>query len=295
VTRFGRYESGTFDPMGYAGGSLIQAQGIDDGTCSVLGELVPPEATVSTRRITTPLFGAGLVQTIPDATILALADEADADGDGISGRPNVIGGAIGRFGWKAQIATLHEFSGDAYLNEMGITSPEFPNESSPQGGSVVCDSVPDPEDDGSNVDAFDDFMTMLAPLKPVRTPGSGHGRGLFRKIGCGGCHVSKLKTGDNAMRALHRQTARLFSDLLLHDMGPALADGIEQGEATGSEFRTAPLWGLGRRGPFLHDGRAATLLNAVMAHGGEAQAARDRFAALEAADQDAIILFLSSL
>ena len=138
-------------------------------------------------------------------------------------------------------------------------------------------------------------MTMLAPLKPLRVPGSGRGRGLFRRIGCNGCHVSAMKTGDSSVRALHRQKVRLFSDLLLHDMGPALSDGIEQGQATGSEFRTAPLWGAGRRHPFLHDGRAATLLDAVMTHGGEAQAVRDAFAALTAEDRASVLAFLSSL
>jgi hypothetical protein len=296
VTRFGRYENGIFDPMTSAGGSLVQANGINTGPCAVSGEVVPPEATVSTRRITTPLFGAGLVQAIPDATILSHADAGDADGDGISGRPNVIGGgAIGRFGWKAQIATLHEFAGDALLNEMGVTSPEFPNESNPQGGAVVCDGVPDPEDDGSGVTALTDFMTMLAPLKPAKVGGSGRGKGLFRKIGCDGCHVMKMKTGDSLIKAFRKQPVPLFSDLLLHDMGSSLADGIEQGDATGSEFRTAPLWGVGRRHPYLHDGRATTLRDAVMAHGGEAQAIRDAFAALEAQDQAAIVLFLSSL
>jgi CxxC motif-containing protein (DUF1111 family) len=295
VMRFGRYESGTFDPMTSAGGSLLQSKGIDDGMCAVEGEMVPAEATVSTRRITTPLFGGGLVEAIPDATILAYADPGDTDGDGISGRPNMSGGAIGRFGWKAQVATVHEFSADALLGEIGITNPDFPNESNPQGGPVVCDDVPDPEADGTAVAALDDFMVMLAPLKPTRVKGAGAGRGLFRKIGCAACHVGKMKTGDNPVRALHRQSVRLFSDLLLHDMGPALADGIEQGEATASEFRTAPLWGVGRRSLLLHDGRAATLLDAVMAHGGEAQTARDAFMALDADDRASLIAFLSSL
>jgi hypothetical protein len=295
VTRFGRYDGETFDPMTSEGGSLIQVKGITNGMCSVPGETVPPAATVATLRLSTPILGAGLIEAVPNETILTRADPADVDGDGISGRPNLIGGAIGRFGWKAQVATLRGFAADASLNEIGITNPDFPDESQPQGGPVVCDSVPDPEDAGSGVAALTDFMTLLAPLAPVKVKGAGHGRGLFHKIGCDKCHVMKMKTGDSASRALRRQTVRLFSDLLLHDMGPGLADGIEQGQATGSEFRTAPLWGVGRRGPFLHDGRATTLLDAVLAHGGEAQAVRDRFTALDADDRNAIVLFLSSL
>jgi CxxC motif-containing protein (DUF1111 family) len=236
------------------------------------------------------------MQAIPDATLLALADPDDTDGNGISGRPNMVNGAIGRFGWKAQVTTLREFAGLAYRDEMGITSPDFLTESNPQGGPVVCDTVADPEDPiGQGVDLFTDFMTMSAPVKPTKVKGSSRGRALFRKIGCDGCHVSELRTGDNAVRALDRQRVRLFSDLLLHDMGSALADGIEQAAASGSEFRTAPLWGVGKRNPYLHDGRAQTLLDAVLAHAGEAQAVRDAFAALDASDQTSIITFLSSL
>jgi hypothetical protein len=296
VTRFGRYDGGAFDPMESEGGSLIQAMGITTPTCSVFGEAVPPGATVSTLRLSTPILGAGLVEAIPAATILARADASDANGDGISGRPNMIGAEVGRFGWKAQIATVRAFASDAALNEMGITNPDFPTESAPQGGPVTCDAVPDPEDDGTGITELTNFMTLAAPLTPnKKVKGTGRGRGLFKKIGCIGCHVEKMKTGDSPSKAFRRQQVRLFSDLLLHDMGPALADGIEQGQATGNEFRTAPLWGVGRRGPFLHDGRAATLLDAVVAHGGEAQAVRDRFMALEAKDRDAIVLFLSSL
>jgi hypothetical protein len=249
VTRFGRYDAGAFDPMTSEGGSVMQALGITTGMCFVPGETVPAGATVSTLRLSTPISGAGLVEAIPDQTILARADASDANGDGISGRANLIGGAVGRFGWKAQIATLRAFAADASLNEIGITNPDFPEESHPQGGPVTCDNVADPEDDGSGVAALTDFMALLAPLPPQKVKGAGRGRGLFKKIGCIHCHVEKLKTGDSPSKAFRRQQVRLFSDLLLHDMGPGLGDGIEQEQATGSEFRTAPLWGVGRRGP----------------------------------------------
>jgi len=296
VTRFGRYTNGQFDPMTEFGGSLIQVNGITTDTCSASGEVVPPEASVSTRRETQPLFGLGLIDAIPDQRILRFADPDDRNHDGISGRPNLLNGHVGKFGWKAQVATVHEFAGDAYLNEMGITNPQFPTESSPQGGPVVCDTVQDPEDDGSGVQAFTDFMSLLAPLP--RAPVSGlaaTGRTVFRHLKCQACHRASMITGPNPVRALNRRRARLFSDLLLHDMGPQLADGIAQGQATGSEFRTAPLWGVGQTPPYLHDGRAPTLEAAIAAHGGEAQAARDLFIALPRAAQDALIAYLRTL
>jgi cysteine-rich repeat protein len=296
VTRFGRYGPGGFDPMTDQGGSLIQAQGISTATCSVPGEVVPAEATVMAHRQTPALFGLGLVDAIPDEAILHYADPADRNGDGISGRPNMVGGRVGRFGWKAQVATLNDFSGEAYLNEMGITSPAFPAELNPQGGPVVCDAVPDPEDDGSNVAAFTDFMTLLAPLPTgSRTPQTRRGRAVFRRIKCGACHLDKLRTGTSPISALSNRRVRAFSDFLLHDLGPGLADGIAQGDATGSEFRTAPLWGMGTSAPYLHDGRAGTLEEAITAHGGEAQATRDRFLALPGLERAALVAYLDSL
>src|SRR5215470_2081607 len=295
VTRFGRYDATGFDPMPGFGGSLIQAHGITTATCSVPGEVVPPEATVSTRRDTPPLFGLGLVDAIPDASILHYADPTDRNHDGISGRPNMVGGRVGRFGWKAQVATLHDFAGEAYLNEMGITSPAFPAELNPQGGPVVCDTVSDPEDDGSNVAAFEDFMSLLAPLPTApRSRQIMIGRGLFRRIKCNACHLDKLRTGPSPVAALNNKRVRLFSDLLLHDMG-ALGDGIQQGDASGSEFRTAPLWGVSQSAPYLHDGRAATLEDAIAAHAGEGRGARDRFLALSGSDRAALLAYLNAL
>jgi CxxC motif-containing protein (DUF1111 family) len=296
VTRFGRQGKDGFDPMTDHGGSLIQANGITTETCSVPGEVVPREATFVTRRDTPPLFGLGLIDLVPDQKILKKADPTDKNHDGISGRPNMVGGRVGRFGWKAQVVSLHDFSGDAYLNEMGITSPGFPTESAPQGGKVVCDTVADPEDDGSNVVAFTDFMTLLAPL-PVskRSPADARlGRRYFRKMRCQACHLENLKSGPSTVGPLSFKKVPLFSDLLLHDMG-SLGDGIEQGDARGSEFRTPPLWGVGKSAPYLHDGRAATLEEAIAAHDGEGKAARDRFLALPQLYRDAVVAFLKSL
>jgi cysteine-rich repeat protein len=296
-TRFGRYVGPTFDPMSSYGGSLIQEHGIDTGSCTVPGETVPPEATVSAGRQTQSLFGLGLIDAIAEDRILRRADPLDQNGDGISGRPNMIDGRVGRFGWKAQVASLHDFAGNAYLNEMGITNPDFPLELNPQGGPVVCDDVPDPEDpSGSAVGAFTDFMTMLAPLPTgERTPEVRRGGRLFRRLRCHGCHVRRLRTARNPIRALSLRSVHLFSDLLLHDLGPALGDGIEQDDATGSEFRTAPLWGVRASAPYLHDGRAATLSDAIAAHGGEAQASRDAFLALTVTERSWVVAFLNSL
>ena len=296
-TRFGRTgPGGVFDPMPGFGGSLIQERGITVGACSVSGEGVPPAATIVGRRQTTALFGLGLVDAIPDERILRYADEGDANGDGISGRPNLIGGRVGRFGWKSQVVSLHDFAGNAYLNEMGITNPDFPTESSPQGGPVTCDTVADPEDDGTNVTAFADFMTLLAPLPTgPKSRDLRLGRSVFRRLRCQVCHIDRLRTGIHPVKALHHRRARVFSDLLLHDMGPALGDGIEQGQATGTEFRTAPLWGVSQSAPYLHDGRAATLEDAIVAHAGEGQAARDAFLGLTPGERVLLLTYLNAL
>ncbi len=297
VTRFGRYDAQGFDPMPGLGGSLVQEKGITVEKCTARGEIVPKEATVSTRRDTPPLFGLGLVDAVPDATILKFADPDDRNGDGISGRPNMVGGRVGRFGWKGQLPTLGDFTADALLGELGITSPTLRDESRPQGGPVVCDTVPDPEDDGATVRAAEDFVTFLAPLPAgAKTKQTQLGRRLFRRMKCHTCHSDKLKTGVHPALSLSAKRLKgLFSDLLLHDMGAGLADGIAQGDASGSEFRTAPLAGVGRSAPYLHDGRAATLEDAILLHGGEARAARDYFEALLPDGRAAVLAFLGTL
>ena len=205
---------------------------------------------------------------------------------------------IGRFGWKAQVPTLHLFSGDAYLNEMGITNPTFPKENKPQGDDIPfeMDSVDDPEDDGEGVDGFTNFMQLLAPTfhEPV-TEYMEYGKQVFSMIGCASCHVPTMTTGNHSIAALRRKPVHLFSDLLLHDMGSGLADGIEQGTAKGNEWRTAPLWGLSQRKFFMHDGRSKTIEDAVLRHGGEAQNARNYFMQLGPIDREELLAFLGSL
>src|SRR6185295_1687891 len=214
--------------------------------CNARAEIVPAEATIHVRRDTPPLYGLGLVERIPDDKILKFVDPLDQNHDGISGRANFVNGRVGRFGWKAQVVSLRDFAGADALDQLGLTSPAFPAESKPQGGQVTCDLVGDPEDKGTSVQAMADFVTFLAPLPAdPKTTQIGVGRRLFRRMKCNACHGDKLKTAVDGVPALSRKKMKaLFSDLLLHDMGDQLADGIVEGEASGREFRTPPLWGL---------------------------------------------------
>jgi len=298
-TRIGRLFNGRFDPLDGSvsvnrGGGLLQQRAINLPGCHLKGEAVPAEATFVSLRITTPLFGAGLMEAIPEATILL--NKSNGGRANYVFNPGSKGTELGRFGWKAQVATLHQFAGDAYLNEMGITNPSFPHENLPQGEPIPsgCDTVADPEDDGSGVTAFTNFMRFLAPAprRPV-TVQVQQGEQVFSQIGCASCHVPTMTTGPNSVAALSNKPVNLFSDLLLHDIGTG--DGIEQGLAKGSEFRTAPLWGLSRRDRFMHDGGSNTIEKAILRHGGEAQNARDRFGELSPADHDALLAFLDSL
>jgi cysteine-rich repeat protein len=285
----------TFDPLVGVGGPLLQELGLSTADCSVAGEVVPPEATVVGRRDTPPLFGLGLIEAIPELQIKLQADRRQRDD--VSGRYGSGNGRVGRFGWKAQVGTLHDFAIEAYRDEMGITTPFAPNENPPQGGPVQCDAEPDSEDDGQSIRAFVEFITYLAP-PPTTTMSrdARRGRTKFKRLRCNACHDNRYSTEEFAVAALNgRRKLPIYSDLLLHDMGPGLADGVRQGSASGSEFRTPPLWGVKYSAPYLHDGRAATLVEAITAHGGEAQPARDRFLALSERDRGYLMAFLESL
>jgi CxxC motif-containing protein (DUF1111 family) len=304
VTRFGRIEGGHFDPLTALGGSLLQSQAIDPGIL----EKVPDDATIVVRRQSTPLFGAGLVEAIPDEAIQALARRQKPDG--ILGRTALVEDVatgktrVGRFGWKAQQATLLSFAGDAYLNEMGVTSRLFPAENAPNGDQerlAQFDHVADPEDvvdpatGKGDIDFAADFMRFLAPPPLPRVTGSIQtGFNTFVRLGCAECHVPTLFTGPNKIRALDRKPVTLFSDLLLHDMG-SLNDGISQADALGNEMKTAPLWGLKHSAPYLHDGRAPTIIDAIRGHDGEGAPARDRFDKLTANQQKQLLDFLNEL
>jgi CxxC motif-containing protein (DUF1111 family) len=280
-----------------------------------------PEAVNRSFRLPPPVFGVGLIEAIDEDTILAHADPEDADGDGISGRPNWVtppsfvpahnvGGGeglqLGRFSRKAQVSSLIEQVAAAYQQDMGITSDFIPEENShPQvgGGIALGDGVPDPEIPANIVLETTAYVRLLTP--PARgkiTEEVARGEVLFTQISCANCHVPTMRTGDSPIAQLSQVDAHLYSDLLLHDMGPALADFRTDGDATGQEWRTEPLWGtrlvaafLGGEEFYLHDGRATTLEAAIGFHGGEAEASRDAYRGLSAGEQQALIAFLKSL
>lgn len=302
--RAGRLDaSGTFHEP--PGGSLMNMFSLPPHLAQ---ETIPAEANVVAFRRAIPLFGSGLVEAILDEAILSLANQT-AKPPGVGGRVHFVTDAatgqrrIGRFGWKAQHATLKSFAGDAYRNEMGITNELFPQENAPNGDEALLalvDRVPDPEDlpdpvtGRSGADKFANFMRFLAP--PPRGPTTDsvrQGEGVFDQIGCSSCHTPSLTTGPNSIAALDRKPVPLFSDLLLHDIGTG--DGITQGDARPNEIRTPALWGLRTRLPLLHDGRAATIEDAIRMHNGEASTVRSRFEALSAVERQALLDFLRSL
>jgi CxxC motif-containing protein (DUF1111 family) len=267
-------------------------------------------------RIPTPLFGAGLMEAITDTAILVnKAANAQAKAAlGIQGQENrsANDGTITRFGWKAQNKSLLLFGGEAYNVEQGVTNEIFPTERDETSG---CGFNPTPEDRTdytagslltgmSDVTGFAAFMRLLAPPQPAPPPGNpgnpsaANGQQAFAQVGCALCHTQVLNTGDAFEAALRNQQVHLWSDLLLHNMGNGLADGISQGNATGNEWRTAPLWGLGQRLFFLHDGRTSDLMQAIQAHSSpnsEANGVVAGFNALPSSTKQDIINFLRSL
>ena len=306
VARIGAEIGGAYSDLAELGGPVIQRRSLRevDPTCPVLPERIPSEARFVSFRYTTPLFGAGLMEAIPESQILSREDPSDNNRDGISGRahrvfnPESSTVEIGRFGWKAQTPSLHLFAGDAYLNELGVTSPSFPEENRPQGGPIPegVDTAGDPEDSGVETDQLTAFMRLLAPPPAVRADrDTVEGERLFVASGCASCHTPRMTTGAHSITALSAKDVGLFSDLLLHDMGPRLADGIRQGDATGSEFRTAPLWGLMRRPFWLHDGRARSVEGAILAHGGEAEGSRSSYSRLDLNRRRRLLAYLSKL
>jgi CxxC motif-containing protein (DUF1111 family) len=267
-TRFGTIDHKQVDPLLSGGGSLLQTDGIGrtkDG-CEFVGETLPDDAIVAGRK-TTPLFGLGLIEAIPDNALSQLAAQQPPAIRGRVHQVKDVGQPTrpGRFGHKAQAATPLQFSGDAYLNEMGITSPNFPQENCPNGDCSLlrCDPVADPEDDGLGVEAFADFMRLLAPpprdVKLAATPEARAGEQILQQIGCAGCHVPTWTTGGSEVTALNGKPFYPYSDFLLHDMGELGGDRIEQGQASGSEMRTMPLWGLRMRQSLLYDGGADSI------------------------------------
>jgi CxxC motif-containing protein (DUF1111 family) len=279
-------------------------------------------------RIPTPVFGAGLIEQIPDAAILANQASGAAQkrelgirgranfaisGRTISGQTNNNGndGTVARFGWKAQNKSLLLFSGEAYNVEMGITSELFQTERD-ETPSCQFTKVPNtvtntdadtPLEAISAIEKFAFFQRFLAPPtqspdKPGGSHSIGRGRTLFTSIGCALCHTPMMRTGDSTVGALRNRLVNLYSDLLVHDMGDGLADGVSQGQAGPREFRSAPLWGLGKRIFFLHDGRTSDLVEAIQEHsstGSEANGVISRFNNLRESDKQDLLNFLRSL
>jgi len=318
----------TFPEPGGTGEQLVikATRRLPDGSCDILvsegGENLRRQATPALSRLgierdTIPsatadiatfavpfLFGLGAADLVPERALHEAADPDDLNGDGISGRVGrTPDGRVGRFGRKADVASLDDFTHLALFNEMGITTTSHPRERGPNGAPLPdgVDPAPDPELGDDAIDLITDFVRMLAP-PPRPAPGDdpaataliAHGEALFTAIGCAACHTPHVTTGPSPIAALDRVRAPLYSDLLLHDLGPALASTCAPG-ATETEYRTAPLLGLAARRSYLHDLRAFSLERAVELHGGEARSARDAFAALPVADQQALLRFLRSL
>ena len=301
TTRFGQNVGGRFDPLDSLGGSILQEFAIHPAAM----ELVPGLANVVTKRNSTPIFGLGLIEAIPDSTIIANARWYG--NDQIGGRVGWVTDLVtrvkrvGRFGWKAQHATLLAFSADAYQNEMGITNKHFPVENAPNGNFNLLnqhDTRIDPEDSGKGrpmpeFESVANFMRFLG-APPASKLNNSEGRNLFATTGCTQCHTPMLKTGSNPVAALNYKEVWLYSDLLLHNMG-SLGDGIVQETATGKDFRTPPLWGASFSAPYLHDGRAPTIDAAIRAHDGEGRLVKERYQKLPATQQKLLTDFVLSL
>jgi CxxC motif-containing protein (DUF1111 family) len=282
-------------------------------------EPIPTGVPVS-KRLPPPVFGLGLIEAIPEATILGYADPDDADGDGISGRAHWVtpapwvpttepgsgaGPRLGRYTRNARVSTIFEQVTDAYHKDMGITSEFLPFEnvnlmaSTP---TLAFDRAPDPEVTAEQIQQVVFYVRTLAPPAPGEmTARRRDGEVVFAEIGCASCHVPEMNTGAHRVTALANRPVRLYSDLLLHDMGEALSDGLPEGDASASEWRTPPLWGLRVMRDFLdgkafllHDGRARSVEEAILLHGGEAQRSRDAFAGLDPAHRAALLDFVES-
>lgn len=266
-------------------------------------------------RLAPPVHGMGLIDEISDETILSFADPEDSDGDGISGRPNIVWDheqkkqTIGKFGLKASQPNLKQQIADAFVNDIGITTSIFQNESlteiqkkhpnytqSLSGGS--------PEADDKVLERIRTYLATVAPpaRRNVEDITVRRGQNIFHSIQCASCHIPEMKTRGNAfLPELSNQTIRPYSDFLLHDMGEGSSDHREDYLASGSEWRTPPLWGIGlqhivsKHSFFLHDGRAGNVIEAILWHGGEAKKSRDQFIALPQSDKEALFRFLQSL
>lgn len=326
LTRFGRgdaMDAARFDYLVELGGAQLQDRAIPGYRAEVL-----PAGVAVSQRAGPIVVGLGLIEAITEETLLQHEDPNDQDGDGISGRANYVPVPpfvntppgcsctgcklttqgclrLARFGRKATAIDLVQQTVTAYHEDMGLTTEQLPVDVwNPQVGAGTGDTVADPEVPASVVHSVVFYLrTLRAPSRRAADqPSVMQGERLFADLGCTACHIPSLRTGFSSLDVLREREVALYSDLLLHDMGDGLADYYPEGEATGREWRTTPLWGLGitpnllgGQESYLHDGRARSLSEAIALHGGEAQRASDRFAALPVADRDALIVFLRSL
>lgn len=268
--------------------------------------------TMLSPRLAQPLHGLGLLAAVPEATVLEWADPEDANGDGISGRPNRVWSVrqgrlvLGRFGWKANQPDLEQQSAGAFLGDMGLTTSLFPEQSCTSAQQACRDAPPGgaPEVEDRRLTALTFYSHVIAvpARRDVDSPRVLQGKAVFHRVGCVGCHRPSLTTGPlEGYPELSGQSIRPYTDLLLHDLGEGLADGRPDFEASGREWRTAPLWGIGLTATvnghtrFLHDGRARSVMEAILWHGGEAEASREAVRQLSRDERDALLSFLQSL
>jgi CxxC motif-containing protein (DUF1111 family) len=309
--RSGRLVDGEF--FASLGGTLIHSR----ATHADIVEQITPEDSIRTLRISTNTLGNGFIESIANGTLLAIRDKQPQSMRGTAVRVPVLEAdskaRIGRFGWKSQHASLVSFSADAYLNEMGITTPLFPTENTSNGRDVgypsPYDPVPDPEDDGVDVVAFADFMrsTKAPPRGPI-TAEVLAGEALFNKVGCAICHTPSITTARPGTKvnggeftvpnALGNKIIHPYSDFLLHDIGTG--DGIPvlplpEYASTANQMRTAPLWALRTRNRLMHDGMSLTKQDAIQRHAGQAADVTKKYNALSDAEKSQLLAFLESL
>lgn len=237
-----------------------------------------PYGDYHTRR-PQPMYGLGLLEAVPDSTLLALADPEDKNKDGISGRSLMIDGKPGRFGWKANAVTIHTFTDNAFRLEIGLEKGKG------RGGNLLTEE---------RVTSVADMIRFLAPPQPTKENAAG--KQTFLGIGCGSCHTPKLTTGETKWPSLNNREIEPYTDMLLHDLGPGPAKTTKSGKAAKGEFRTAPLWGVGQvGGGYFHDGSTTTMEEAILRHEGEAMGVTKKYKALSRKQKDDLILFLKGL
>ncbi len=318
LLRFGNWEDGRFNPLHEWGGPQLQHRAIP----GFIPETLPERAYVATRLVAPAITGLGLLAAVPDPALLAMADPDDQDGDGISGRAHFVfppdyfeplaahqrdslGRFIGRFGKKANAIDLLQQTVTAYKEDMGITSDfDGLDPVNPAVSQAPADAAPDPEAPSSSVQSLVFYLHTLKPPLPRHQddPQVMAGKAVFQQIRCSDCHQPVLHTGAAVPAVLANREFYPYTDLLLHDMGPELDDGYTEGDAASSEWRTPPLWGLGlsadsQGGSYflLHDGRARTIEEAILLHGGEAAASRELYRQLSQAERRQLLTFLESL